>query len=216
MLLSGFTPSFAVNAVRHQIEWVVHRCRYGKDSLPKGELSRAGSLYGKKEKDREKTTLELTFDWPEELYLRGFVGAVYDGKSWRQFSSETYTGKQEGMLDWLNREGYAPVFPAASLREAGAKSGSFREEQEQEIRVVNKGADRCYVYVPETADSVQADYRENQDWQLLSGGFFGVRSYQFTDQSQAGEEFPETARFLWPAGRQRKCTGRLSMRIIWM
>ena len=192
VLLSGFTPSFAVNAVRHQIERTVHRCRYGKDSLPKGELSRAGSLYGKKEKDREKTTLELTFDRPEELYLRGFVGADYDGKSWRQFSSETYTGKQEGMLDWLNREGYAPVFPAASLREAGAKSESFREEQEQEIRVVNKGADRCYVYVPETADSVQADYRENQDWQLLSGGFFGVRSYQFTDQSQAGEEFPET------------------------
>ena len=56
-----------------------------------------------------KETLELSFDQAGEMYLRGFVGAEYDGKSWKQLPNDAYTGKQEGMLEWLLEQGYQLV-----------------------------------------------------------------------------------------------------------
>ena len=146
-----------------------------------------GVLYGTQEEEGESRILlqYVPRSFRGELHILLGTAEVADGaaKGCESLTavSSTYT---------VERIGNEAFMGCTSLKYMDFTNLSVTKLRE--IRVVNKGADRCYVYVPETADSVQADYRENQDWQLLSGGFFGVRSYQFTDQSQAGEEFPET------------------------
>ena len=196
-----------------------------KDSLPKGELSRAGSLYGKKEKDREKTTLELTFDCRRNCIFGDLWGADYDGKSWRQFSSETYTGKQEGMLDWLNREGYAPVFRPPLCGKPGQRADlSGRAGAEKQIhRVVNKGRTGVTYMFPRrqtacrqiTGESGLAAFVRR----IFRCAFLSVyRSVSGRGgiSGDAGLDGGGRQRGFCGLPQQRKCTGRLSMRIIWM
>lgn len=177
--LSGYEAGEVLLNARKTIETAVQQCRYGKDTLPKGDLGRAGQLFGRKE-DSEKETLELSFDQAGEMYLRGFVGAEYDGKSWKQLPNDAYTGNQEGMLEWLLEQGYDPLFPAASLEEKTSGDEDSAEHEMQTVTVVNRGADRRYVYVPEIARSAGGTtYRRGQDWQLRSRGFFGVNTWEF-------------------------------------
>lgn len=208
-LLSGYHPARTVDNIRTQIEDAIEYIRFGTDSLPQGDLRRAGTILGEKPEaeEEEKRTLELSFDTPQEMYLRGFVGAQYDGQSWRQLSVEAYTGRQEGMLDWLGSHGYNPVFARASSQEADAGGQDGASGQTfQNVEVVNRGADRRYVYVPETVEAVEgADYKINQDWQLVSGGIFGEKEYQFQNlQIQPAQEFPKAPSWLKRGGSTAK------------
>lgn len=214
LLVSGYQPSHWVNRTREQIEAVVYDFRFGEDSLPKGDLRRAGSFLGKTIQEEEKETLELYFDQAQEMHLRGFVGAEYDGESWYQLPGSDYTGRQEGMLDWLESRQFCPAFAWAACRSAEGSSGDIPGDSQkdssedktdyaetsdaQTVQVVNRGADRRYVYVPETVGTVNsADYKLNQDWQLLSGGFFGERKYQFVNlPARTAQELPSAPDWL--------------------
>lgn len=213
LLLSGYQPGHWVDRTREQIETAIHDFRFGKDSLPKGDLRRAGSLPGKTAREEEKETLELSFDQAQEMHLRGFVGAEYDGQSWRQLPGDDYTGRQEGMLDWLESRQFLPAFAWAACQSAGGGSGNIPEDGQkdspenedvsetldaQTVHVINRGADRRYLYVPETVEAVtRADYKCNQDWQLLSRGFFGEREYQFVNLPvRTAQELPQAPDWL--------------------
>lgn len=214
LLLSGYQPSRLADRVREQIETAIHDFRFGKDSLPQGDLRRAGSLSGETDREEEMETLELSFDQAQEMHLRGFVGAEYDGQSWRQLPGDDYTGRQEGMLDWLESRRFLPAFARAACQSAEEGGGNVPDEgridspedrsdtselsDAQTVHVVNRGADRRYIYVPETVEAVRhADYKCNQDWQLLSAGFFGEREYQFVNLSaRTAQELPEAPDWL--------------------
>lgn len=171
--LSGYRPGAFVDACKEQMKDTVYQLRYGKDSLPKGDLTRAGALL----RESETPALQLSFDALDEMYLRGFVGAEYEGQEWKTLDNEAYTGRQEGMLAWLDSRQYRPAFAYAACMEEGGDAAGLRT---QTIRVVNSGADRKYVYVPATVQAVEdAEYRAGQDWQLVSGSFLGTGSYQF-------------------------------------
>ena len=171
--LSGYRPSTLVDTFKTQIKDTVYQLRYGKDSLPKGDLTRAGALL----KKSEMPALQLSFDTLDEMYLRGFVGAEYEGQKWTTLDNEAYMGRQEGMLEWLDSRQYHPVFAYAACMEEG---GNEEYLHSQTIRVVNSGADRKYVYVPASVQKVEeTDYRANQDWQLVSNSFLGAGNYQF-------------------------------------
>ena len=171
--LSGYRPSTLVDTFKTQIKDTVYQLRYGKDSLPKGDLTRAGALL----KKSETPALQLSFDTLDEMYLRGFVGAEYEGQKWTTLDNEAYMGRQEGMLEWLDSRQYHPVFAYAACMEEG---GNEEYLHSQTIRVVNSGADRKYVYVPASVQKVEeTDYRANQDWQLVSNSFLGAGNYQF-------------------------------------
>lgn len=194
-----YKPNVQVANIKKQIETKIHHWRFGEDNLPKGDLRRAGSLFEEEPDEEEHVLLELSFSEAEEMYLKGFVGTEYDGQCWKKLSNDAYTGKQEGMLDWLNISGYRPTFPYASQQDAEKDKYTT-----QTVTVKNKGADRYYVYVPETVGTVTADYTVQQDWQLCSDGFFGVHNYQFENLCLPFEKLWEAPAWLETGGTEEK------------
>lgn len=147
--------------------------RYGEDTLPKGNLAQADSLF----EDGEKERLKITVNQPQELYLRGFVGGEYDGTRWKELSYDAYQGEYEGMLRWLNENDFSPLSQYSAYEKlndeaTGQTTGYSR------VTVENTGAYRKYVYLPAVAEAWEKG-RENKDWNMESTSFFGARRYQF-------------------------------------
>ena len=49
------------------------------------------------------TALEITMEHPASLYLRGFVGSVYDGSSWTEISTEEAMKKKTCITGFTRR-----------------------------------------------------------------------------------------------------------------
>lgn len=148
--------------------------RYGKDTLPQGNLRKAQDLLAEKG-DRLKVTLEE----PEELYLRGFVGSFYGGNCWNTLNTTAYEGDYAGMLTWLSEKGLIPVKQYGEYdklaKEAAGSSVSY-----QQVTVENKGAYRKYLYLPAQAEAWSgAGNKEVKDWNVTATGFMGASSYNF-------------------------------------
>lgn len=122
----------------------VEEFRYGRDTLPKGNLSKAAGL-----QHGEEERLQIHMDTPQELYLRGFVGGTYTGTSWEPVDASAYQGEYEGMLQWLETENFSPLSQYDRYEEL------TRNNQEQsltrtEVTVKNTGTYRKYMYLPTT------------------------------------------------------------------
>ncbi len=157
------------------------RFRYGEDTLPKGDLTKARLLL-----DGEEETLELNMDKPQEWYLRGFVGGTYEGNMWRSLSMEAYQGEYEGLLKWLETKDFLAVTQFADyngLTEATERSDAGSVG----VRVNNVGAYRKFIYLPASVEEWTAGRSEvKKDWQVRSKGLFGTGEYEF----QAVEDAP--------------------------
>ena len=148
--------------------------RYGKDTLPQGNLMKAQNLLSEKA-DRLKVTLEE----PEELYLRGFVGGSYGGNRWSTLSSTAYEDDYAGMLTWLSEKGLTPVKQYGEYDKL-AKEATGSYVSYQQVTVENKGAYRKYLYLPAQAESwSDAGNKEVKDWNVTATGFMGASSYNF-------------------------------------
>ena len=59
------------------------RYKKGKiNTLPDGKLKECGAWSAS-----DDTALSVTMENPDSLYLRGFVGSVYDGSSWKSLDT---------------------------------------------------------------------------------------------------------------------------------
>ena len=81
---------------KQQLEDAFEKFRYGEDSLPQGEFRKAGKLL-----EGESDTLKITMDVPQELYLRGFVGADYETDGWKKPSAKQYQGEYDDAINKL-------------------------------------------------------------------------------------------------------------------
>ena len=174
--------------LRKDVKQGIEELRYGKDSLPQGELRQAGGMLA----DAEER-LELQTETEGPVYLRGFIGSKYDVSRWKQFSAESYGGEYSGMLSWLEGQGFYPGMQYAEYQDA--VSGDRKEQLRASVSVKNIGADRRFVYLPETAEAYNPDTGEwKQDWYLRSKGVFGQKSYEFSyynTQASAELELPD-------------------------
>ncbi len=171
------------SVLRKDIKQGIGELRYGKDSLPQGDLRQAGRML-----EGSEERLEIQTETANPIYLRGFIGSEYDGSLWKQFSGESYGGEYSGMLSWLERQGFYPGMQYAEYQ--NAVLGDRKEQLKASVSVKNIGADRRYVYLPETAEAYSPDKGEwKQDWFLKSEGLFGQKSYEFTYyNTQVGAE----------------------------
>ena len=161
-----------------QVQW--ENWRYGEDSLPQGNLSKAAGLL-----DGNQITLHLESDSFSELYLKGFVGGTYTGTSWEPLSTECYQGENKGMLSWLKNRGFLPEEQYASYHALTAESMDVEPEYNT-VSVENKGAYRKYLYLPATVSNWEADRTEEvKDWQIQSKRFRGAFSYRFSQVESA-------------------------------
>lgn len=143
-LTGGYQRMAALENWKQGVKDGVEEFRYGRDTLPKGNLSKAAGL-----QHGEEERLQIHMDTPQELYPRGFVGGTYTGTSWEPVDASAYQGEYEGMLQWLETENFSPLSQYDRYEEL------TRNNQEQsltrtEVTVKNTGAYRKYMYLPTT------------------------------------------------------------------
>lgn len=177
---------------RTGVKQKVEEIRFGEDSLPEGDLKKARNMLSGTEE-----RLELEMETVSSVYLRGFVGAEYKADKWRAFSAESYGGEFSGMLSWLEQQEF---FPGEQY--AGYRSFSSAEKENGEeiaVSVHNIGADRRYIYLPETSLSYTENIGEwKQDWYMSSVGLFGKKRYEFAYcNTQDGAEIQQTEPWIY-------------------
>lgn len=149
--------------------------RYGKETLPEGNMVKAADLIS----DQEEDALEIQMDTPQELYLRGYVGADYHKYTWETVPAENYQGEYEGILSWLGKQGLHPALQYAVYADLTADALNETKAYDQ-IEVKNIGAYRKYMYLPFTAKNwTDGTAACKKDWQVESDRFFGAASYGF-------------------------------------
>ncbi len=150
------------------------RFRYGEDTLPKGDLTKAQDLL-----DGEEETLRLVMEKPQEWYLRGFVGGSYEDTAWKNLPAKAYQGEYEGLLKWLETKDFSVVTQFSRYQDLtdmneGLDTGNVK------VQVENIGAYRKFVYLPASVDSWTVRGTEaKKDWQVRSKRFFGADEYEF-------------------------------------
>lgn len=179
-ILIGFVLCGAYQKIQGIENWkketvdAFEQFRYGKDTLPKGELGQAsGLLEGTEER------LVLTMDTAEELYLKGFVGGSYEGTKWEPLSADKYQSDYDGMLEWLEEQGFSAVSQYA-LYQTLTQESTGGTIDNKKVTVENTGAYRKYLYLPYCVANWQsANDAVKKDWQVLSKNFFGASDYEF-------------------------------------
>lgn len=150
----------------------VEKARYGEDTLPKGDLTKASEMVGD-----NSETLRLSFAEAQEMYLRGFVGSDYEGNAWAEAGGDIYVQEDtSGMLDWLKSEGFETIYQYAAYQ----KAVNPQNAPKNNLTVENVGAYRRYVYAPYEIDSTEIPTgAEKKDWQIQSTGVLGAREYSY-------------------------------------
>ncbi|MDO4962095.1 MAG: transglutaminase-like domain-containing protein [Eubacteriales bacterium] len=171
VVLQVFSGEDRVPWIRESIVSAIENIRYGSDTLPKGEIGRAGSIHSGNE-DR----LTVSTASGDKYYLRGYVGAEYTGTSWDELSKLRFTGDDAGILIWLDSEGLHPAVQLAEFKQHTDDTSIFSETAH--ISVKNVGADRRYVYVPAGTHDLNARFTYDMDRNLRARGFFGCRDYE--------------------------------------
>ena len=165
----------SVKQLKDKTEELVEAVRYGTDTLPEGDLTKADQLL-----EGEEDTLNVSTQQIKTLYLRGFVGGRYKDGSWDTLPRSAYKGDNSGMLAWLSESGFAPQNQYAAYM---AQSTNPQIE-ENTVSVQNVGANRSYVYAPYSADVVSGQgITAEEDNNYMSHALFGKKKYTYTEWS---------------------------------
>lgn len=188
-LVSDYQKLGSIEEWKYKVSRTVEKLRYGEDSLPQGNLKSASVLL-----DGQDECLEVTMESPQELYLRGYVGADYQGSYWTTVASESYQGDYDGMLGWLTKNAFEPVIQYGEYAQLTEKiTGNFSDYEQ--VQVKNTGAYRKYLYLPASATSWSSgEAKARKDWQVQSHNFLGSFHYLFNMMKGAG-----TADAVYPA-----------------
>ena len=146
--------------------------RYGTDTLPKGDLTKADKLFSE-----EDDALRISGSGYGELYLRGFVGCSYEGDRWREYSLKEYETMSSGLLQWMEERDFAPAMQMGRYCSLDPDDPAALLD----MQVRNTGAYRKYIYLPSAAASFgECSASPAKDLQVSSDAFFGSNSYSFS------------------------------------
>ena len=109
---------------------------YGDDPLGHGDLTAV-----ERKKD-SGLALEVSVEDPEPMYLKGYVGGVFNGAKWNQLSDASYYNA-EGLMDELRERGFNPLGQMGRVSEF-----LYEDSVSKNMTVVNKGADSRIAFVP--------------------------------------------------------------------
>lgn len=181
-----------VKQIRTEVLQKVDQLRYQKaklNTLPKGKLAEAENW-----ETTEETALRVKMSEQTSLYLRGFVGSVYDTDHWETLLPETYYDNQ-ALFYWLKQWGFSGNAQLSALRECLEDESLAAETITIEIENVN--ADSEYVYLPYEFVSFETDSLgledEFMEQAVAAGGLFGKRSYSYCAYQNLVKDFPQLA-----------------------
>lgn len=175
------SASFLRQAVTQKTE----KWRYGRDSLPEGDLTKESGLHS-----GNAQRLQVETNSYGTLYLKGFVGSDYTGTSWQTLRRVNYSGDNSGMLAWLQAQGLTVQRQYSAYLAAQTEAGQSADSLFR-LKIENLGADRKYAYAPTTVQRISAGACSAQmDWQFISSGLRGQSHFEYICENNVlqGEE----------------------------
>lgn len=164
----------SITDARESLQTAIHDVRYGERLLPEGNLYDASLLH-----EGEEAVLTLTSQQEKDIYLRGFVGGYIIDGIWKPLSDAHYSGKNSGILDWLEKEDFVPVSQIPTYYELDKDSYTPVENQ---ITITVSGAARDYIYEPYGIKTYEHNkMKTRRDSLLQPRGLFGQREYTFSE-----------------------------------
>ena len=153
--------------IREDVQQTIHEKRYEAKytTLPEGDFSD----YKKTEREAEQA-LVVTMQVPQQMYLRGFTGAVFTGDAWEGLDTESLA-KNKDLLYWLNLNAFDQH---AQFDAAAAYAGVERST----VTIQNIGACSYYMYVPFSIGKGAWAEAENLNTDGVWGK--GARSYVYS------------------------------------
>jgi len=144
----------------------VHRIRYETEytALPEGRLAAYDN-----DSQTGYTALLVTMDQPEELYLRGFVGEIYENGVWKETNAPV---ADRDLLHWLQKNAFYSQTQFAS-------AAAILSPQTNRISVQNINACSRFVYVP-YGMTASSTYLDSQYLQLAALDANGSRTYAYS------------------------------------
>ncbi len=172
-----YTPLGAISDVHEAFTDATHEIRYGHDELPDGNLMQASTM-----NDPDGSGLELFVDGTvsDDLLLKGFIGANFDGRSWSKLPHTAYEGSWIGMISWLDAKDFTPALQRAAYDDLSADAGIANSPEVATISVNAENAYKGYVYVPYSMRSLSGTSAKLNLGGTVLSGFFGTRTYRFT------------------------------------
>lgn len=166
----------AMTRLRESVSHQVRVMRYGEDTLPLGDLSETAKLHSEKD-----NLLNVQSQQEKNLYLRGFVGSVYEDGQWNTMPDSAYSGEYAGLLRWLSQQGFVPQNQVAQYY---ALTEDTAPETNQ-VSVKTGAASRYYLYAPASLEQTPDNGRENKDGGLRGKGLRGAGTYSYQEISSA-------------------------------
>lgn len=159
---------------RQAAKQTVEDARFGKSTLPEGNLYKAHEMNQSSDK-----MLQVQTDEVKTLYLRGFESGCYQNGTWVEMKKEAYGYEYSGMLQWLKKRKFSP---SSQYVEYGRNAQ--QKSQPNNVTIKNIGADRQYIYAPYATSRIRnARYRETRDNGFRSVSFRGAAQYRLTEMS---------------------------------
>lgn len=166
----------------------LHHWRYEKaeEVLPEGDLSEPVV-----KTESTDTILSVTADTAQTLYLRGFVGDIYENEVWSALDTET-AAEEKDLFYWLHQSGF---YPQSQLASAARLMGNY---QSGSVSVQNLAGCSLYRYEPCTILPERAGLAKNkiQPSAVETNGLRGERGYSYEVVSDAQTILPALLDFL--------------------
>ncbi len=92
ILLISFVPEKSGTYLKKFAEKNMHELIYDSktNAMPEGDFENLGAL-----NNNIAPALKITMETPQKLYLKGFVGEIYNGKGWEKISNNTLASYSE-------------------------------------------------------------------------------------------------------------------------
>ncbi|MBR4020082.1 MAG: transglutaminase domain-containing protein, partial [Firmicutes bacterium] len=183
---NGLTAS-----VRQHISDAITEHRYGDGknrAMPMGDFENLGDL-----EFSDNKMLKIKGATYESLYLRGFVGGIFDGIKWTGIDGEILTEKKSTFY-WLHDGGF---FGQNLLAKSTQILDPEVEKEILEYEIENLGADGRVYYTPYELTSLQADGQMILTNQLLTEddlsarGWTGWSNYEIKTLKNQVKRYPE-------------------------
>ena len=166
----------SITQAREQSKEQIRTWCYGRDSLPEGDLRQSDIL--QKSSDE---MLQVQTGQQKMLYLKGFVGEVYQNGVWHELPAYTYGNENAGMMKWLLQQGFHPQMQVA---EYYALCSEDNQPEKNELSISVTDTSRYYFYLPVSMEDVSGSkYKEKRSSRLFSTGWRGAGSYSGTELS---------------------------------
>ena len=160
----------------------LHQWRYEKtEILPEGDLTRPVPS-----SDGTDAILSVTSDKTDTLYLRGFVGDVYENGTWSALDTETAAAEKD-LFYWLHENGF---YPQSQFTLSAIQTAEYETET---IQISNLSVCSLYRYEPFSVLPTSAGTAKNRlaPSVVETSGWNGEREYSYTVIADASTILPQ-------------------------